>query len=319
MLFTRIVGIVGAALLISACQTASSGTTAKTVTGVNLGKTSWHLIEVADSKISIEGDQSLVVERQANSLPDRYQERWRVRDGGLIFYEHLYDAAFNDAQSMESMLVEEIGRGRVQFGLGIKPDNVKTARFKSGRVVYETGTDGERTCLSFYAAGFGDLPYGLGEKALIGNICQFKSGRLGTEPESKMLDLLKRLRFDDGALNKTLALSGRAAASPPKPRVLNHKLTASWEGHFDRFAGSIEMREGKRNGEVRFFLPDRNGICFGGYVFAHLSNRGTWHIKCPDNVTAKGTFISYGLSLGTSGNGWDDKGAKIRFWVSGDS
>ena len=192
-------------LALAACQT---GTTARSVGGTVLGTRAWHVIPVADSKISVEGDQNLIQERRANLLPSRYQEQWRLKDGGYIFYEELYQGAFSDAVPLEKSLVDVVGRARAQLGLPIKPENIKRTTFKTGSMVYETEGDGERTCFSFFASGFGTVPHAYGEKALRGEACQFKNGALGADVEAKMLDLLKRVKFDDGELNRTPGSKG---------------------------------------------------------------------------------------------------------------
>lgn len=158
--------IISIGLVMSACQATSQGRTSRTVDGTNLGKTSWHNISRTGSQISIAGDVSLVIARRAQSLPSRYQEVLRIKNGGIIFYEELYGSFFRDSDDKE-YLIETVGRPLKNFGFDISRNDIKSADVSEGDIIYAVKADSTRSCAVFNGYA-GVSTYGKGNKHYFG-------------------------------------------------------------------------------------------------------------------------------------------------------
>ena len=237
--FKSVTLIAAGAVFLAACQTTSSGTTSKT-TG----------IKMAESAICLEGDDSVIIRRQQNLLPGRYQERWRVA------------SYFTRAEDPARFLIRTSARRLKNLGMALSPDEVKKTDYEEGVLFYASKKDAQRTCVVFNG-NFGDMQYGNGNRHLSGGVCQFNNKALSADLESAVLDILGRMRYDEGALNRTKAAQRPRGAASRSADM--RPIAVKWQGRPAMIAGTVELVQGQDAGSMTMSLPNNEGTCSGSY------------------------------------------------------
>ena len=109
--------------------------------------------------------------------------------------------------------------------------------------------------------------------------------------------------------------AGNPASTPTKPSTGSPKtrpIAVEWEGYRKLIAGKIELDEQKGGGTISMLLPDNDGSCTGSYKY-DSKRSGSWAMACTNGMAASGTFESHGKGKGSSGEGTDTKGRKVRY------
>ena len=104
--------------------------------------------------------------------------------------------------------------------------------------------------------------------------------------------------------------------TPAKDKQIR-SIAISWEGFDDIMIGEIEFIERKNRGNISMNWPNSENLCTGSYTFGSSSN-GSWSIACTNNISASGFMKLRGYKLGSTGEGVDTKGRKVKFTVAAD-
>ena len=265
---------------------------------------------MAESAISLEGDDSVIIRRQQNLLPGRYQERWRVKNGGNIFFEELYASYFTRAEDPARFLIRTSARRLKNLGMALSPDEVKKTDYEEGVIFYASKKDAQRTCVVFNG-NFGDMQYGNGNRHLSGGVCQFNNKALSADLESAVLDILGRMRYDEGALNRTKAAQRPRGAASRSADM--RPIAVKWQGRPAMIAGTVELVQGQDAGSMTMSLPNNEGTCSGSYE----TQKRSWKVACTNGASASGTFTPLGSGQGSKGTGKDNLGNSISFTIGG--
>ena len=110
---------------------------------------------------------------------------------------------------------------------------------------------------------------------------------------------------------KTPTISSRIVVSTE-----SRPIAIQWEGIDELIAGTLSLRQGKDSGDMSMTLPRNQGTCEGTYRIG--SDRiGIWSIACTNSLTASGTLTAFGGGKGSTGEGSDNKGRRVRFTIGG--
>ena len=99
------------------------------------------------------------------------------------------------------------------------------------------------------------------------------------------------------------------------PSEITRPIAVRWEGYPSLIAGTVQIREKEKTGEVSMVLPNNDGKCVGAYQGEN--NQGTWSVACTNGLAASGTFRLNGQGIGSTGAGKDTKGRSVEFTVGG--
>ena len=106
----------------------------------------------------------------------------------------------------------------------------------------------------------------------------------------------------------------RNIAASKGPSTERRPIAVEWDGYRSLFAGYIELSDTGREGRISVTLPDNEGTCSGTYRYDD-DRHGTWSITCTNGLAAAGEVQRYGKGQGSSGEGVDARGNKVRFTV----
>jgi hypothetical protein len=197
--------ILALSVLLAGCAVERDPNRMYTVTGQDLGATSGHEITVAESKVSFTGDTDPARSRSAHSLRDHYTEDLVLKNGASLGYEKLYNSGFTSRDTPADLVKYEVEKPRYR-DRGIVFDRAGVKR--AGQFFYFVQESQSSTCFVFRAF-FGDTSKGradnIGDQGSYGNVCYSSTVRTAAALEAEMLDLLNRVRFDDGLINKARA------------------------------------------------------------------------------------------------------------------
>ena len=96
--------------------------------------------------------------------------------------------------------------------------------------------------------------------------------------------------------------------------VSTRPIAVQWEGYEDLAAGNILLNQKVRTGFFYLVLPNNEGTCRGKYQMIGQAD-GTWSVYCTNKMEAQGTFTAYGPGKGSSGEGEDTQGRKVKFTI----
>ncbi len=197
--------VVSLMLLLSACQATDTDRKSKNLNGTVLGDKNWHSISISESKFSISGDAIRVGKILANDLPNRRQESVTLTGLGKLYFEQKHVSGFQLPGNVEDYLLRQFDMGNRQHTLSA----TTKSRMHSGIVRYFVYSDSGKRCLLFSLIGNtpnfqGKPSEGQFNAHIDGYGCQL----IGDSEQGlveQMLDLVSRLRFDNGKLNQRRA------------------------------------------------------------------------------------------------------------------
>jgi hypothetical protein len=107
-----------------------------------------------------------------------------------------------------------------------------------------------------------------------------------------------------------------AAESLPAGQV-RRAVALVWEGHAGPIEAGMVFDPHAATARLTVFLPGETRACIG---IAHTAtdNTGEWSVQCPSGAYAGGRFRFLGQKQGSTGEGRDNKGAKVAFTVAGE-
>jgi hypothetical protein len=148
--------------------------------------------------------------------------------------------------------------------------------------------------------------------------------------EATLSDNALRTAFIDGShspsssQNKSQAddtVKANTPESKPQSSAADTRpIAVSWEGYSELLAGTVSFTETKGKGVVNVSLPNGEGSCTGRYQFLNdSSGTATWAVACTNNLAASGTLKGLGKNKGSTGEGTDTKGNKVKFTMGAKS
>jgi hypothetical protein len=191
--------------LVTSCTFERDPNRAYTITGQDLGTNEKQTISLADSKVSFDGADDPVRSREIQKLRDRYKEILTLKNGATLSYGHLYTNGFSSRYSDDERLEQQVAtKFYKDRGISFAAEGVK----HSGQWAYFVQSSASATCFAFHST-FGAARGGetraasLGDQEANGGVCYPLSSRTAAALEVEMLEYLRRVRFDDGAINRT--------------------------------------------------------------------------------------------------------------------
>ena len=173
--------------LLAACQT-SGGTTVGA---------EWAPNTRAASNVSVVGDDSFITAREWKRRAAGTQERLKF-SGGELFYEELYGGRTVWALRDDKEEMRDIFKGFNKSG-NYTSNAIAQRDFKDFRLTYLTATSSTQKC--FLGDAMSESPRG-GWHFLLVKCVALRDTSSGSF-ENDSFDLIGRLRFDGGALNKS--------------------------------------------------------------------------------------------------------------------
>lgn len=183
-----------AGLLLAACGSLERHGKTQAVNGTVLGKAAWKAIPAAVSHVKMIEAEPFVVSREANHLPDRYMERWRVQPSGTLIFEELHASYFGYDSDPRVNITLQSKKLAAHFGASFSADDVRQVDFQNSKLYFLTLRGQGRECF-IYDSFFGDTSAGKGNRRAAGTVCQ-DTNSLGAVPlENMMLIRLGMLDF----------------------------------------------------------------------------------------------------------------------------
>lgn len=125
----------------------------------------------------------------------------------------------------------------------------------------------------------------------------------------------KKIRLaESGDAIKTIRIRLKSSKSIVRSSLTIRPIAVEWEGYGKLIAGKIELDEKKGGGKMSMQLPDNDGSCTGSFKFS-ADTKGTWAMACTNSTAASGTFKTNGPNKGSSGEGADTKGRKVKYTI----
>lgn len=162
-------------------------------------ETAWQPIDIAKSNVSFVGDVSFIKSRDWRRRSNGTQERLKF-SGGEIFYEELYSSGgqwqFIDEKSyLENMLAKGLNKKSPDY----KPGAFTKRDFGKFSLLYLTPESSTNKCFLGLAAEARDgRTWHMNVTA-----CRALTSKSIAKFEDDIFDILTRIRFDGGELNKT--------------------------------------------------------------------------------------------------------------------
>jgi hypothetical protein len=157
----------------------------------------------AESRVSIVGDDSFVSRRQGMSLPSRWGEM--LSGNGFVWrYEKLHASGFDPSVTPEERMTNSWS---LQFlsrmGASLRGAKPQTMAVMGKQITYTFAAGGNWNCLVF-ATVFGQTRFAqsYGDEAFYGVGCLQGPNNSDQALEARARDLMGRIRFDDGLLNR---------------------------------------------------------------------------------------------------------------------
>lgn len=189
------------ALTAVGCETPPNA--ARTTTGQVIGTTSEEQITAADSLVSVVGSSALITRRVRRQFPERYQETLGLV-GGSMFYEKTFTAGFG-GESTDAMQLFFRDKFFVDNGLSFTSSAIQSAVNFTGRYKYIVVASDKAKCVVFQEYFGRETPVQGGiayPEYVVGARCSPPVGPQADALQNDTLDLLGRLRFDGGLLNR---------------------------------------------------------------------------------------------------------------------
>lgn len=213
--------LISAGLFLAACGAIDRHDKTQAVNGTVLGKAAWKPIPAAVSRVKMLEAEPFVVSREANHLPDRYMERWRVQPTGTLIFEELHTRYFGYDSDPRTNIMQQSKQIVSRFGAVFAANQVREVDFQNSKLYFLTLRSPDRDCF-LYDSFFGDTSAGNGNRRAAGTICQ-EAGTGVLPLENMMLVRLRMLDFTPPpARNADLAkndrfLSGGGRQPNPAP------------------------------------------------------------------------------------------------------
>lgn len=187
-------GVVAAALSVTACQTTDGGTAlgrARDLDGKLLGWQNWRPVSEEEAKLQLAGDVRLVRVREAVTLASRYQERWTLV-GGHLFYEALTRGGFPATDAEPDFLARLYGDDTALSDRGVRVEAEQVQW--NGRMLLATPASPSHTCVIF-ALFLGESRFegSPGNRLLRGGLCADQALATVEDVQAQLRDLLGRL------------------------------------------------------------------------------------------------------------------------------
>jgi hypothetical protein len=159
----------------------------------------------ADSQVSIAGDDSFVLRRQLQRLPDRYVETLTLDDGAIFYFRFNAPRAGEDADGrviIERLLATETYR---ELGLSQRPDAFKAARNRYGTFDYAVLEGSDVRCMimsQFFGGAGGPGVAAPRNQEFRLTKCIDKDNARAAALEADVMEIIARVNFDGGAMNR---------------------------------------------------------------------------------------------------------------------
>jgi hypothetical protein len=161
-----------------------------------------------ESKISLVGDDTFVINRYKYKLYDRYSETITFRGGYLNFSEAYPGYELTGFNDLDRDIVKRFNNNKTikNRGLSVTKSDVRYKKNTYSEYAYLIKGDEKGTCMLVMAFfGQGESVDSPGNKSIYSGICRNIPKGTQENLEAFMHDLMSRLRFDDGAINKAKA------------------------------------------------------------------------------------------------------------------
>jgi hypothetical protein len=197
-------------LALASCTLSRDPNTDYTNTGEPLGAKQRKEITLAESRVSFIGTDP-TKKHEAQNLRDRYLEIITLKNNGTITYDKLFKAFYAD-HTNEDNLISQVENWDIfkKEGISLPKASIK----KRDWFAYATLSSSSYTCFMFRGKfGYGTGPErgeGQNEEAF-GGICYRSAAKTADAIEAEMLEILSRIRFDDGAINKAKSATAQPA------------------------------------------------------------------------------------------------------------
>lgn len=294
--------------LIAGCQSPPQAA-APPATNRNIEK-----IAAVDSQISVIGSDVLIVQRARLNTLDRYAEAFELSPGGALVYQKSYAGGF--ALGVNGGLEEEFRtRFFIDNRLRLTPEHVARRTNSNGDYRYSVVETAAYKCVVFQQY-LGSVVIGQPNNIreyVRGERCVARQSNLLASLEKDTFDLLDRLRFDEGFLNRVTGRPSRTA--PPAIPAGELPFAVSWTGVAELMSGKMTVT-GVEGGSLAAKWPGRGEIsCDGAWKAGGMDAGGalvgTWSLRCQNGLAASGSFRSLRPWQGT-GEGKDNEGRAVK-------
>lgn len=294
-------------------------------------------IPLANSRVSFIGDDSFITARFSRQPAKNHwwNEDLTLNDG-LIQYGELQPNFFythgGKYQESRDMIAEwNKQKPIVDKGLTVTPDDVRQGANYHGPYFFVIKSNEKGTC------GYARQVLGERTDAMYGNKrvnmmgCMVPARGTAQDYEKFLIDVMTRIRLDEGAINKAKAMTQSSAPPVPVPPVASAApaaasrqsgtLSFTWEG-MTTSSGLMDVDNQGGKGPLSVQLQGRSEACRGFWVMSRGAYNtaqlpeGTWTLSCPGDLSAGGTYTSSKLGQ-ANGSGTDSTGRKITFSYGG--
>jgi hypothetical protein len=211
--------------LLAACEVERRANVEYTNTGQELGARGFREIDVSDSKISFAGDDP-VKRREAEILKDRYVERITFKNNGVLRYSKLFSGGFISRDTPTDMIRSSLDMTFYK-DKGINFDGSKIR--KTSQFTYLLQSSPTYNCFvafAYFGTGTNARQDSPGNQSIAVSMCYGVASKSAAALEAEMVDILSRVRYDDGIGNRARgAPSGPVAASVSAPAIGKYEST----------------------------------------------------------------------------------------------
>jgi len=159
-------------------------------------------IDKSRSEISILGDDGFILKRMAKNGPYQYREAVHL-DGGVIMYSRTHPGAHftyaNDPRTDIRDRLNDSPKAKA-FGLSVEIKEVK--RGETVDFYYLCAAKGNFKGSCFHASGFFGVGDFAGSQVMDVSVCRPSKWGGPGKLRDEMQDIIKRLKFDGGKLNR---------------------------------------------------------------------------------------------------------------------
>lgn len=291
-------------------------------------------IPLQNSRIGFVGDDSFVTGRfawQPAAKNHLWNEDLTLIDGFVQYGELIPNFFYtHGGRYQESRdLIAEWNKQKpfVDKGLSVVPDEVRQGSNYHGPYFFVVKSNDKGAC------GYARQVLGDRADAMYGNKrvnvmgCMLPKRGTAQDFENFLIDVMTRIRLDEGVINKAKAAGQSNTAVPTIPSVANAAPTNAqrqsgtvnftWEG-VTTSSGSMQLDNQGGKGPLSVQIQGSSEPCRGFWVMARGAYNtaqlpeGTWTLSCSGNLSAGGTYTSSRLGQAT-GSGTDSTGRKITF------
>jgi hypothetical protein len=287
-------------------------------------------IPLENSRVGFVGDDSFVTARFARQ-PTAKNHLWNedlTFNDGLIQYGELVPNFFytHGGKYQESRdLIAEWNKQKpfVDKGLTLVPDEIREGANNYGPYFFVVKSNDKGAC------GYARQVLGERMDAMYGNKrvnvmgCMIPRRGTAQDFEKFLIDVMSRIRLDEGVINKAKAAARSNAAVPAIPSApiaaqrQSGVVNFTWEGVVTS-SGRMDVDNQGGKGPLSVQLQGRSEPCRGFWVMSRGAYNtaqppeGTWTLNCTDHLSAGGTYTSPKPGQ-ASGIGTDSMGRKITF------